>query len=414
MDVKVVFAGHVDHGKSTLIGRLLYDSGSVKEGQVAAIQRLAEELKSRFEFAHFLDAFDDELREERTIDTTNVMFQGKNLYTVIDVPGHKEFIKQMLTGASQADVAVLVVATDEGIQEQTGRHTFLVKMLGIRRVFVLINKMDLAAYKQTAYQRTANEMSRLLDSLGYEAEAFIPGSAMAGDNICRQSSRMPWYDGPTLIEALDRVELSHHEKPLRFTVQAVYNVNSVRIVTGRVESGRLRKGDTVVFYPSAVSGQIESIRTFGSEPDYAETGDSVGVVTGCEPRRGDVCGLLEDPPKLVDEFLGEITLLDDSLSRGDTLELRCATQTVRCQVKHIEKKIDPVTGQVTEEHAERMGQHEVATVLFATEPLVVEDFSDIPELGRFVLVREKNIGAGIVLQPVNVLNPQPASTAHPG
>ena len=178
MKLNIVIVGHVDHGKSTLIGRLLYDSDSVTEGRVEEIQKLAEEYKRRFEFAYFIDSFDDELKEERTIDTTGVMFKGKNLYTITDVPGHKEFIKNMLSGASHADIAVLVVAASEGIQEQTGRHAFLIHMLGMRQLFVVVNKMDAVNYNKDIFNDIKNKVSKLLTTFGYRDVTFIPGSAI--------------------------------------------------------------------------------------------------------------------------------------------------------------------------------------------------------------------------------------------
>lgn len=400
MKVNVVIVGHVDHGKSTLIGRLLYDSESITEGRVEEIQRLAEEYKKRFEFAYFLDSFDDELKEERTIDTTGVMFKGKNMYAVTDVPGHKEFIKNMLTGASRSDVAVLVVAAEEGIQEQTGRHAFLIHMLGIKQLFVVINKMDIVDYSEEVFQHIRSEVSKLLSSLGSWAKEFIPGSAMEGDNIYKPSSKMPWYHGPTLIEALDGIELARQTNPLRFVVQDTYQVNSERVTVGRVESGTLNRGDEVIFQPSGIRGQIKKIVIFGGELDRAETGDSVGIVTNGQPKRGDVLGLTKDPLVTTSEFIGELVLLGDKLRQGETVELRCGTGRVRCQIKEIKEKINSETGEVIATRPEHISEHEAATILFAPEPLVVEKFSIIPELGRFVLVRDKNIGAGIVLERV--------------
>ncbi len=398
MNVNIVIIGHVDHGKSTLIGRLLYDSDSITEGRVEEIQKLAEEYKRRFEFAYFLDSFDDELKEERTIDTTGVMFKGKNLYAVTDVPGHKEFIKNMLTGASHADVAVLVVAAEEGIKEQTGRHAFLIHMLGIKQLFVLVNKMDLVDYREEVFQDIKDKVTHLLTSFGYHSVVFIPGSAMEGDNIYKRSEQMKWYHGPTLIEALDGVELIKQAKPLRFVIQDTYLVGSDKVIVGRVESGILRRGDEVIFNPSGVRGKIEKIKVFDAELDRAETGDSIGIVTDCEPKRGDVGGLVETLPVPVEEFLGEAVLLDDCLRKGETVELRCGTRRVRCKIKEIQEKINSETGEVIARYPDHINEHEAATILFATEPLVVEKFSDIPELGRFVLVRDKNIGAGIVLE----------------
>ena len=399
MNINVVIIGHVDHGKSTLIGRLLYDSESITEGRVEEIQKLAEEYKKRFEFAYFIDSFDDELKEERTIDTTGVMFKGqKNLYAITDVPGHKEFIKNMLTGASHADVAVLVVAADEGIKEQTGRHAFLINMLGIKQLSVLVNKMDLGDYKQEAFQDIKTGVGKLLASFGYSGIEFIPASAMEGDNIYKPSARMEWYEGPTLIQVLDKVEVSKELKPLRFAVQDTYAVDSDRVVVGRAESGTLSKGDSVVFQPSGVRGTIEKIRVFEGEIQEATQGDSIGVVIDKEVKRGDVCGLIESPPVAVKEFLGEAVLLERNLRTGDRLELRCGTRRVKCEIKEIRERINSETGEVVERQPAEISENEAATIIFAAEPLVVERFSEIPELGRFILVKDKNIGAGVVLE----------------
>jgi len=399
MNVNVVIIGHVDHGKSTLIGRLLYDSESITEGRVEEIQKLAEEYKKRFEFAYFIDSFDDELKEERTIDTTGVMFKGqKNLYAITDVPGHKEFIKNMLTGASHADVAVLVVAADEGIQEQTGRHAFLIHMLGIKQLFAVVNKMDIVDYKQEVFQTIKSGVSKLLASLGYSNIDFIPISAMEGDNIYKPSPRMEWYKGPTLIQTLDEVKVSKELKPLRFVVQDTYNVDSERVVVGRVESGTLRRGDEVIFQPSGVRGKIKNMKVFGGELEKAEQGDSIGIVLDKEVKRGDVCGLVEAPPVPTGEFLGEAVLLEKNLRKGERLELRCGTRRVSCEIKEIRERINSETGEVVEKQPAEISENEAATIVFATEPLVVERFSEIPELGRFVLVKDRNIGAGVVLE----------------
>lgn len=400
MNVNVVLVGHVDHGKSTLIGRLLYDSESLMGERVEEIQKLAEEYKRKFEFAYFLDSFEDELKEERTIDTVSLMFKSKkNYYTITDVPGHKEFIKNMLTGASHADVAVLVVSAEEGVQEQTRRHMFLLKMLGIRQVFVVVNKMDAVGYKSEQFETVKSQIGMLLNSFGFKTEVFIPISAMDGDNVYRKCEVMDWYKGPTLIETLDGVKLSSDEKPLRFVVQDIYSVDSERIIAGRVESGRLQKGAEVIFEPSGTKGEIERIIVFDADLEEAEAGDSIGVViTAGDVKRGDVFGLLKRPPKPVNEFLGEAVLLDKSMRKGETLELRCGTAKVACKIKEIKEKINSETGQVIGERPEEIYEHDAATIVFATEPVVVEKFADIPELGRFVLVKaDKNIGAGVVL-----------------
>ena len=206
MSVSVVIVGHIDHGKSTLIGRLLYDSENIPEEKMAEVQKLFEEYKKRFEFAYFLDSFEEEMKEERTIDTTRVLFKGRDYYTVVDVPGHKEFIKNMLTGASHAQVAVMVVAAPNGVEEQTRRHAFLLKMLGIKKVIAVINKMDLMDYKEDTFEKVKEETIQFFSSLGYSGVPFIPVSATEGDNVYKRSERMEWYTGPTFIQALDAIE----------------------------------------------------------------------------------------------------------------------------------------------------------------------------------------------------------------
>ena len=400
MNVNVVIVGHVDHGKSTLIGRLLYDSEVLPYDKLAEIQKLIEEYKKRFEFAYFLDSFEEELKEERTIDTTRVLFKGKNYYTIVDVPGHKEFIKNMLTGASHAQVAILVVSAPDGVQEQTGRHAFLLRMLGIKKIIVAINKMDLVDYEEGVFREVKSETGRLLSSLDYSAVEFIPVSAMEGDNVYKPSARMELYQGYTLIQTLDRIEPEEIvDKPLRFVIQDVYHLDSERVTVGRVESGTLMKGDDLVFQPSGVKGGVEKIKVFPCEIEKAWSSDSVGVVVGCKASRGDVGGHVKNPPTAVDRFLGEVVLLEGTLKRGDEFEMKCGTKRTKCQVKEIKERINSETGEVMGEDAKEIGENEAATIIFASEPVVVEKFSEIPELGRFVLVRKgKNIGAGVVLE----------------
>ena len=401
MNLNAVIVGHVDHGKSTLIGRLLYDSETLPEDRLAEVQKLIEEYKKRFEFAYFLDSFEEELQEERTIDTTRVLFKGRgeNYYTIVDVPGHKEFIKNMLTGACHAQVAILVVSAPEGVQEQTRRHAFLVHMLGVKDIIVVINKMDLEGYQKSAFERVKAETDRLLSSLGYQQLIFIPVSAMEGDNVYKPSERMSWYQGPTLIQALDQTEPEEiGDKPLRFVVQDVYNVDSESITVGRVESGKLKKGDKLVFQPANVTGKVNRIKVFPGEVAEAITGDSVGILVDAELTRGDVAGLPENPPIGVTSFLGEVALLEGTLSKGDEIEMQCGTRRARCLVAEIRERINSETGEIIDKNINQIGENEAATIVFKTEPVVVEMFSEIPELGRFIIARgKKNIGAGIVL-----------------
>jgi len=400
MNVSVVIVGHIDHGKSTLIGRLLYDSEVLPEEKLAEIQKVIEEYKKRFEFAYFLDSYEEELKEERTIDTTRVLFKGKNYYTIVDVPGHREFIKNMLSGASHAQVGILVVSAPNGVEEQTRRHTFLLHMLGIKQIVAAINKMDLMDYEENAFQKVKEETSQLASSLGYADVKFIPISALEGDNVYKPSGRMEWYQGPTLIQVLDEIELEEvSEKPLRFVVQDTYPVDSEKVTVGRVESGTLRKGDELLFQPSGVRTKAEKIKVSPGEVDEARLGDSIGIVLDSEVGRGNVGGHLKNAPTPTESFLGEVVLLEGRLRRGDAFELKCGTRRTRCLVQGIRERISSETGEVMGKNAEQIGQNEAATIIFDTEPLVVEKFSEIPELGRFVLVRGgRNIGAGVVLE----------------
>ena len=400
MNVNIVIVGHVDHGKSTLIGRLLYDSETLTGDRIAEMQKLIEEYKKRFEFAYFLDSFEEELKEERTIDTTRVLFKGRNYYTIVDVPGHKEFIKNMLTGASHAQVAILVVSAPDGVQEQTRRHSFLLHMLGIEHVLVAINKMDMVDYQLDAFNRVKEETSRFLASMNYSIGEFIPISALEGDNVYKTSARIGWYRGPTLIQALDAVEPAEvGEKPLRFVVQDVYTFNSDKVTVGRVESGFLNRGDRLIFQPSGVKGRVERIKVFPGEVELAHSGDSIGIIMQPEIERGNIGSHLQQQPNPVDRFLGEVVLLEGTLKQGDEFEVKCGTKKSSCQVQKVKERISSETGRVIEKSPLRIEEGDAATVILKTEPMVVEKFSDIPELGRFILVRDgKNIGAGVVLE----------------
>ncbi len=429
-EAKVVFVGHVDHGKSTLIGRLLYDSESIHDERVAEIQELVEEFKRRFEFAYFLDALEDEMREERTIDTTALMFKGKNrLYTLTDVPGHREFIKNMLTGASHADLAVLVVSATEGVKEQTRRHLFLLHLLGVPVIAVVVNKMDAVAYSRERFEEVCSQVKSVLRSLGMSEDvAFIPASAINGENIYRRSENMDWYAGKTLIETLDEVELrKSSEEKFRFVVQDIYEVASSQVIVGRVASGRMSVAEEVVFEPSHIRARISKILTADGELNAAEKGDSVGIVlqavggadteaeteaetraeagadtargeAGGGVRRGDVCGYAHEPPIAVSGFLGEAVLLEP-LEKGEVLNLRVCTASVEAKVLEIRERIDSESGEMLEQFPEKIEAGDAAVILFETEPVVVERFSEIPPLGRFALVRNgRNIGAGVVLE----------------
>ncbi len=406
-NVNVVFVGHVDHGKSTTIGRLLYDSENVEAERVDEIQKFAEALKQKFDFAYFLDAFEEERKNSMTIDTTRVIFKGKNrLYTIIDSPGHKEFLKNMLTGASQAEMAILIVSVEEGIREQTGRHMFLISLLGIKHIIVAVNKMDIVGYDEDKFNQTKNDVEKLLKTFGFDTRKtqFVPISAINGDNVYNRSENMKWFDG-TLIGAIDRVIVGSERllgKPLRFSVQDIYDVEGRKIVVGRVQSNILRKNDQLVFQPSSVRGRVKNIEVFGSNIDEAKAGDAVGInldnSTGIT--RGDVCGRVDSPPRATTKFTGEMVLLTGRIHMGETIVIKCGTKKVECVIEEIAQKIDSENGRPLEESSADVKPNEAAIIRFHTvEPLVLEKFSEIHSLGRFVISKDgKNAGAGIVLE----------------
>ncbi len=404
MSANIVIVGHIDHGKSTLIGRLLYDSQSIKGKKMEEIQKIAQEYKKRFEFAHLLDSLEEEVRGEKTIDTTQVIFKGENLYTIIDAPGHKEFLKNMLTGASYAHAAVVVISALEGIQEQTRRHLFLLNFLGLNQIFVCINKMDQIDYQQETFDRITEEFQNLLSLLDYcpKTLIFIPISALEGDNIYRKSDKMPWYKGSNLIQTLD-ANIKIQEKDisiLRFVVQDVYDIKGEKVVVGRVEMGVLQEGDDVVFSPSGLKTKIKEIKVLDKKIKQAVQGDSIGVVLEDDSmiKRGEVCGLVDSHPVAKNNFLGEMFLIADELAEGESLLIKCATNKVKCQIIRILKKIDSETGNEIKQNIQNLRANEAALVELKTfEPIVVESYSKVPALGRFILEKSaKNIAAGII------------------
>lgn len=398
--VNVVIVGHVDHGKSTLIGRLLYDSHTVTEARVEEVQKLAEEYKRRFEFAWFLDSFEDELREERSIDTTGVMFKSdRRLYSIVDVPGHKEFIKNMLTGASRAEVAVLVVDAVAGVGEQTGRHAYLLHMLGIENLIVFVNKMDAVGYDEEVYRNVVTDVKEILRRInGGYLVVFVAGSALEGDNVYTRSQKMKWYKGGALVRMLDaRARKKKASSWRRFVVQMPYD----GLTLGRVESGTVREWDELLFAPeSLMLANVEEIVVHGGRLKEAVAGDAVGLrlTNGVIPSRGDV-GLPHDCEHVYSRFITvEAVTLNGTLRIGDTFTLRCGTRRVNAVVRCIDYRIDSETGEVKAVGPMSVGENEAMIARLEVDPIVVERFADVPELGRFTMARERNIGMGIVLE----------------
>jgi elongation factor 1-alpha len=407
--VNLVVIGHKDHGKSTLIGRLLYDSKAIPEQKIDEIRKeLKQTGKKKFRFAFLLDSLEEERKGGLTIDIMQTPFKSKKyLYTIIDCPGHKEFIKKMLTGASQADAAVLVVSAKEGIQEQTRKHAFLVKTLGIKQLVVAINKMDLIAYKESHYQKICEQLERILNSLGYQDVPMIPVSAMEGDNVFKKSNKMWWYKGSTLIDTLDESIVPRTlplNKPLRGVVQDIYlSEDNQEIIVCKIETGILEPKKTIVFSPSGKNGFLQKILSFGSTVERAEPGDSVGlIIDGISTiERGEVLSYPETQPKKVKKFTAEVILFSDiQIKTGDELTIRYGTAEKKCKVQRILSEIDPINLTVHLENPELLKEESVGEIEFmALEPLCVEKYSDFPELGRFIVKgRKGTVAAGIVLE----------------
>ncbi len=401
--LKLVFVGHVDHGKSTLIGRLLYDTDSLPEEKIEEVQKTCESLGRGMEFGFVMDHLEEERSQGITIDTAQTFFRtGVRRYVIIDAPGHKEFIKNMITGASQADAAVLVVDATEGVKEQTKRHAYLLGMLGIHQVAAVVNKMDLVGYSAERFDSLKSELEALLHSMSIPPRCTIPISARDGDNAAVRSEKMPWYAGPTLLDALDSFFPGEFvpERVVRFPVQDVYKVNDKRILVGRLEAGSLHKGDEITFHPQNRRTTVRSIEVLWKDKTEAQAGESIGI-TLKDPlfvERGAVACLGDDRPGVASSIKASVFWMSARpLRSGEKLLLRVATQEVPACMK-IGRKIDSSSLEVITENPDLLQETEVAELWISTErPVAVERFDDIRELGRFVLVRDADVVAGGII-----------------
>src|SRR5438477_645664 len=279
--LKIVIVGHVDHGKSTFVGRLFHDTGSLPEGKLEQLQQIAERRGVPFEWANLMDALQSERDQNITIDTAQIWFHTKKRqYVIIDAPGHKEFLKNMITGAANAEAALLLIDAHEGVQENSRRHGYLLNLLGIRQIAVLVNKMDLENYSEARFNQIESEYRAWLKSIGVEPKFFIPIAAKHGDNIASRSPNTPWWQGPTVLETLDEFKVTDipHNQPLRFPIQDVYRFDDRRILAGRIEAGSIKVGDRVVFSPTNKSTTVKSIQRWNAPPGHsASAGESIGI-----------------------------------------------------------------------------------------------------------------------------------------
>ncbi|MFH1874263.1 MAG: GTP-binding protein [Pseudomonadota bacterium] len=402
--LKIVIVGHVDHGKSTLIGRLLLDTNSLPKEKMAEIKQVSKELGRETQLAYLIDHLKEEREKNITIDTSQIFFQTKKReYVIIDAPGHVKFLKNMISGASLAEAAILIVDAKEGMQEQTRRHAYVVSLLGLDKVIVLLNKMDLLNYDQTRFEQVKKELQDFFVKQNLKPIAILPISAGKGDNISKKSANLSWYKGDPLLKIMDNLRLSAKPEnlPLRFPVQDIYQLNEEKIVVGKVAAGKINTGQRVHLAISNQLAQIKSIKIFEKDLPYAEAGQCVGL-TFTEPinlERGDIISANSEPAEPVFRFQGNIFwMADQPLQLNKTLTLRLATQEVECMAEKIETRMNSSTFEVLEQSATELLQNEAALVTFKThKPIVAEKFTYIEELGRFVIEYNYNLqGAGII------------------
>jgi len=405
--MNIVVVGHVDHGKSTLVGRLFYDTDSLPDGKYDAVARVCRDTGKEFEFAFLLDALEEERDQGITIDTAQAYFAtNKRDYVIIDAPGHKEFLKNMVTGAASADAAILLIDAEEGVQEQSRRHGYLLKLLGIRQVTVVINKMDLVDYSRDVFESVKAEYVAFLAQLGVKAQFVIPVSARHGENVASRSLATAWYDGPTVLESLDlfTAVASKLELPLRMPVQDVYKFDKRRIIAGRVEAGMLCTGDTIRLNPSAREAVVKSVERWNSpDRDFAISGESIGITLTEQifVERGEIISHTDNPPKSSSILTANLFWLGNRhLVTGGSYTLKLATQELQCRVSAINNVIDTSSlasiGEITRE----LAKNEVATVTFdLKKPVAFDVFSEVVETGRFVLIDDHDVaGGGIITQ----------------
>lgn len=413
--MNIVVVGHVDHGKSTIIGRLLADTDSLPEGKLESIRQLCVRTSKPFEYAFLLDALKDERDQGITIDAARIFFQTQQRnYLIIDAPGHIEFLKNMITGASRAEAALLVIDAAEGVQENSRRHGYMLSMLGIDQVVVLVNKMDLVDYDETVFRNIETEYRQFLARLGVEPQVFVPVSGMAGDQIASASDQLSWYQGPTVLQSLDAFAASRpqQDQQLRLPVQDVYKFtrsgDQRRIVAGTLAAGDVCAGDSLVFYPSGKRSQVARIETFPepeneeNRPLRMEAPHPVGFTLEQQVyiTRGELaCRENETPPQVATRMRASIFWLGEQpLVPGKEYGLRIGTAKTTAQLERIEKLIDASTLEARED-AEAVGRHDVAEVILHSEqPVAFDPMGGCAETSRLVIVDNYEISGGGIVQ----------------
>lgn len=402
----VVFVGHVDHGKSTLIGRILADTDSLMEGRLEAIRKACTDEGKAFEYAFVLDALSEEQEQNITIDTTQIRFRTATRdYLIIDAPGHKEFLKNMITGAAHADAAVLLIAANEGVREQSRRHAYLLSLLGLRQIIVAVNKMDAVDFSEAVFRELEREYTAFLHEIGVTARVFIPIAARTGDNVTRwATTTMPWFTGPPVLAALDSLEATKPDAdlPLRFPIQDVYRMGDRRIFAGRIESGTLEVGQQLVFSPHHKTAHVATIERWpGAQHPSAGAGESIGITLSEQLflERGNVASHESGAPIESNRLYARVFWMGrEPLRIGPRYRLKLVTQEVECQLVSVERVVDSSTLAAVSETRTEVQLNEVAEVtLQSRAPLVFDNYERVPALGRFVLVEAGQlVGGGII------------------
>ncbi len=419
--LNLVIIGHIDHGKSTMMGALLIQTGAVSEREARELEKIAKEYdRDSWSYAYVFDRLKEERQRGITIDLAFRKFETPSKYfTIIDAPGHADFVKNMITGASQADAAVLVVSGKKGEMEvgiaangQTREHAYLAQTLGVKQLVVAINKADAYEYSEDRFNECKEAVSQLLRNIGFPIKKihFVPVSGLKGENLTTKSDKMPWYDGPTLIEAIDKFEVPEKpiDKPLRLPIQDAYKIKGTGVVpVGRVETGVLKKGDKVIIMPTEFQGEVRSIEMHHEEIPEAIPGDNIGIsIRGLQMKdvgRGDCIGHPDNPPTVITpngEWVGQIIVIwhPTAIAQGYTPVIHAHTAQVAAKFVELMKKLDQKTGAVIEDNPKFLKKNESAIVKFKPiKKLCIEKYEEIPEMGRFA-IRDmgRTVAVGIV------------------
>jgi elongation factor 1-alpha len=399
--MNLVIIGHVDHGKSTFVGRLLFEHGEIPQHIIDEYKKESEEKgKATFEFAWVMDRFKEERERGVTIDLTHRKFQtDKYYFTIIDAPGHRDFVKNMITGTSQADAAVLVVSAreGEGVMAQTREHAFLARTLGVAQLIVAINKMDSTqpGYSEKRFNEVKDQVTKLLTPIGFRDVPIIPMSGYKGDNIMKNNANLSWWKGPTIMEALNNLKVPPKptDKPLRIPVEDVYSITGIGTVpVGRVETGVIKINDKVIFLPANKSGEVKSIEEHHTTMQKAEPGDNIGFnvrgIAKNDLKRGDVCGPVSAPPTVVKSFTAQIVVLQHPsvIAAGYKPVFHVHTAQIACRFEEIIKTINPKDGTTLKDKPDFIKAGDIAVVkVIPDKPLVIEKVSEFPQLGRFAI-----------------------------